>query len=122
MCLTDNRRGTRLIWITWRLTRQTHYRRMPISPNFNQGVEECSQGRFRLLTVRIIKLVLLRRFCLIAVAYYPPRSCDRRKLEAQARQRRTPFWCQRNTAMDKILIAPKTKNAGKVINVKLRII
>ena len=26
-----------------------------------------------------------------------PRSCDRRNPEAQARQRRTPFWCQRNT-------------------------
>ena len=26
-----------------------------------------------------------------------PRSCDPRKLDAQARQRRTPFWCQRNT-------------------------
>ena len=27
-----------------------------------------------------------------------PRSFDRRKPEAQARQRRTPFWCQRNPA------------------------
>ena len=33
------RRGTRLIWITWRHTRLAHYRRTPISPNFNQGVE-----------------------------------------------------------------------------------
>ena len=31
--------GTRLIWITWRLTRWAHYRRTSILPNFNQGVE-----------------------------------------------------------------------------------
>ena len=31
-----NRRGTRLIWITWRLTTM---QRTPISPNFNQDVE-----------------------------------------------------------------------------------
>ena len=34
-----NRRGTRLTWTTWRLTRQTHYHCTPISPNLNQGVE-----------------------------------------------------------------------------------
>ena len=34
-----NRRGTRLIWNVWRLTRYAHYRRTPISPSFNQSVE-----------------------------------------------------------------------------------
>ena len=37
--VVHNRRGMRLILVTWRLTRLANYRRMPISPNFNQGVE-----------------------------------------------------------------------------------
>ena len=36
----------------------------------------------------------------VALVLLDPQSCDRRKPEAQVRQRRTPFWCQRNTATE----------------------
>ena len=39
LVVVHNLRGTRLIWIRWPLTRPAHYRRTPILPNFNQGVE-----------------------------------------------------------------------------------
>ena len=38
--------------------------------------------------------------CTVAPVLLDPQSCDRRKPEAQVRQRRTPFWCQRNTATE----------------------
>ena len=88
-----NRRDTRLISITWRLIRQAQYRRTPISPNFNQGVEAARP------------VSPLSKYCCAIFARLQrltthPRSCDRRKPEAQARQWHTPFWCQRNTAND----------------------
>ena len=91
------RRGTRLIWITWRHTRLAHYRRTPISPNFNQGVEATRpvwplKGSYQQSKYWCAVFAQLQRLTT------HPRSCDQRKPEAQARQRRTPFWCQRNTA------------------------
>ena len=81
-----NRRGTRLIWITW-----------PISPIFNQGVE-ATRPSFAVPQSKYFCAVFARLQRLTTCTH--PRSCDRRQPEAQARQRRTLFWFQRNTAIE----------------------
>ena len=91
-----NRRGTRYIWITWRLTRYAHYRRTPISPNFNQGVEAARP--VSPLNGSYHNESTVAPFCSMQRLITHPWSCDRRNPEARARQRRTPFGCQRNTA------------------------
>ena len=65
---------------------------MPISPNFKQGVEEARPVSPQVCTVApfLLDLQWLTSH---------PRSCDRRKLEAQARQWRTPFGAKETQPM-----------------------
>ena len=72
-----------------------------MSPNFNQGVEAAKPVSSLNGSYHKVQVSTIVPFLQGLTTH--PRSCDWRKPKAHARQRRTPFWCQRNTANVNIL-------------------
>ena len=91
---------------------------MPISPNFNLGAE--AANLFRILTVRTTRKYRCAVVARLQRLTTHPWPCDWRKPEAQARQRHTPFWCQRNTAIVLKTLTFSGKSMARLVITHLR--